>query len=74
MTLDFEGDERPEGFTADAENDEALYVYKNYNEQQKALREKIRANLKMPKWEVEEEFVVSGISGRFPGRFFEIFA
>lgn len=67
MTQEYEQDELPEGINFNT-SDTAFYVYKNYSEEKMAQRAAIRAQLKMPFWSVNEDFVVSGMSGRFPGK------
>lgn len=45
---------------------EAQYVYKQYSPEKKAERAFTRNNIKLPEWQMKEELVVSGMSGRFP--------
>ena len=69
MTLqnEKEQDELPEGVNI-ATSEDAIYVFKNYSSKQNEQRAQIRARRKIPNWLVKEDFVISGMSGRFPGK------
>lgn len=47
--------------------EDTLFVFKNYSPQKIEQRSEIKAKLHMPIWNLKEDIVVSGMSGRFPG-------
>lgn len=68
MTLKEEQEELPEGVNF-ATSEDAVFVFKNYSPKQEEERKAYRARQKMPDWEVKEDMVISGMSGRFPGKY-----
>lgn len=51
-------------------SDEAIYVFKNYSQSEIEQRAKWKTKCTtMPRWFVKEDFVISGVSGKFPGKF-----
>lgn len=51
------------------ENDEAQFTYKSYSTEQCQKRTKLRKDGIRPfDWPVKKKFVISGMSGRFPGK------
>lgn len=47
--------------------EDILFVYKNYPPNKADERLKRRNAIEMPKWDVKDDIVVTGIAGRFPG-------
>ena len=73
MTLESEKPEEPNepmlGDPIVGENDEAQFTYKNYTAEQCEKRNQIRhAALRPFDWPKKDKFVISGMSGRFPGK------